>query len=113
MGSHICTTDSLMAGAPIMEMWCPICTNTAPNELGYIGMRCSVCGAVSNMEDTWPDIVRMRRQKLALSRKQIGVLLGYTRATVKHYEFVRCTKPYIAATERLMKEKYPVPEKSA
>ena len=56
-----------------------------------------------------PELVRMRRELLGLTRKQLAALLGYKRATVKQYEWVRCTMPYWKATEALMKTHYPKP----
>lgn len=106
---HICTTDSLLAGGIMIKATCPVCTRKAENKAHYIGMKCSVCGALTDMSESWPDIVVKRRERLKLTRRQMAEATGYRPSSIKRYEFVRCTRPYIAATQKLMRKTFKQP----
>ena len=101
---HICTTDSFFVDAPIIETKCLVCGEICNAEIGWIGERCSACGSVySPFDDYASDIVRKRREKLGLTRRQIADKLGYKRTTIKNYEWVKPSKKYYEATLQLMK----------
>ena len=100
--SHICTEDTFFLDAPTFEGECVICKRTATLELGWVGIRCSVCRKVSDGESGMPGIVRQRRELMKMTRRQIAEATGYKPSSVKRFEWVQCTRPYAAATERLI-----------
>jgi transcriptional regulator with XRE-family HTH domain len=51
---------------------------------------------------TVPDIVKMQRELLRMSRKEISVLLGYKSSTVKRYELKRCSLVYYEKIKNLI-----------
>lgn len=85
---------------------CSICQTEAQHNLSYTAMRCATCGcSYDPFELTIPDIVKMQREKLKLTRKQTGAILGYSPKSIKRYEFVRCTRPYRAKMQELFNQR--------
>lgn len=95
-----------MSDIIIIRMKCACCTFRTKQYIGFLGPQCSKCGFQHFDDLTWPDIVRERRRKMKLTRRQMGERTGYSRATVKRYEYVRCTDAYIQATEKLIRGQY-------
>lgn len=100
---HICTEESFLINAPEIIIKCCICNKKCKSRIGWLGEKCSNCDSVYNPFDiTIPDIVRKRRELLGLTRKQMGELTGYSKYTIKQYEFVRCSKAYYNLTIKLI-----------
>ena len=104
MYGHIATTDTFFIDAPIMNLKCPICEKECKNELGYIGLRCSNCKSVYDLDWTMPDIARRRRELMKFNRSQMAEITGYAKSSIKKYEFVRCTQQYFDKTTELIKK---------
>ena len=100
--SHICTENTFFLDAPKIEAECAICKRTAMLEIGYVGIRCPVCRKVFDGESGMSGIVMQRREIMKMNRRQIAEATGYKPSSVKRFEWVRCTRPYAAATERLI-----------
>lgn len=97
-----CTEDTFFVDTPTFEGVCVICKRTATIEVGWVGIRCSVCRKVFDSENGLPGIVLQRRELMKMTRRQIAEATGYKPSSVKRFELVRCTRPYAAATERLI-----------
>lgn len=102
---HIATSDSFLVDAVECETTCPLCGVSGKNLLGWNGMRCLECRHDWFLDMAWPDIVRTQRQILRLSRREMGEITGYSPKTIKRYEWVRCSKPYLAAALRVFQER--------
>ena len=102
---HICTNDSMMAGAiELPESECPVCCKITKQRAHYIGVQCLECRRVWDYESNFRGrIVRMRRELLKLNRREMGKLTGYSSKTIKQYEWVWCTKNYYEKTRKIMK----------
>lgn len=99
MTIHICTADSFYTDAPSLLLKCVICGHESVHDIGYVSIRCSVCKSHYDPTDmTMPDVVRMQRERLGLSRKEMAELTGYSKRTIKQYELVRCSKVYYEKT---------------
>lgn len=100
---HICTTDSLMAGAiecPPSE--CPICLQITIQDLGYIGSRCRNCGRIWCSEMSRGSLTEKRREYLGLTRREVAARLGLKTATIRTYETSRCSESYMNAVKRMV-----------
>lgn len=104
---YITTEETFFLEAPTVEAECPICLRQTTLELVWVVARCQHCGGVHDLSFTMPDLVRLRRERMGLTRRRMGELMGYAPASVKHYEFVRCTKPYYQASgEAILKHEF-------
>ena len=109
-GVHICTTESLMAGAIEIESSCPVCFYEGKMRLGYIGVACPKCGKVTS-SDSANLTVRYRRELLKMGREEMARLCGVYHSTVAHYENWWPSESYWEQTRRLVQEysKEPTP----
>lgn len=74
---------------------CPICGSISHSLLGWTGIKHECCGVEVNEEDWMGSICRKQREQiLKMSRKELGIVMGYKTSTIKHYEFVKCSKLY-------------------
>jgi hypothetical protein len=89
---HICTAKSLRAGIDMPPIQCPVCKKNTMFH-GWLNSNCDTCGADTGHENL-PDYMHTIRKKTGLTRKQIGVELGYKYSTVKKYEFIRTSSVY-------------------
>ncbi len=80
----ICTTKSLRAGIDLPPMVCSYCKHETlyPD---WVSARCDTCGY--DVEHYTCDNIRIIRQKMNVTRVQIADALGYSKHTVKKYEF--------------------------
>jgi hypothetical protein len=101
---HIATTDTFFVDAPKHEGECWICGTRCEQEMGWIGMRCSKCNSVYDSEMGLQRVVRMRRELMNLSRRQMADKCGIKASTVKKYEWVWPSKHYCELTATLIKE---------
>lgn len=99
---QIISPNALFIGAQKFEHQCVICKRMATLEIGWVGIRCSVCQKIFDSENGLPGIVRQRREIMKMTRRQIAEATGYKPSSVKRFELVRCTKSYAEATERLV-----------
>ena len=90
---------------PTIEACCLICATKSILKIGLLGVLCENCKSYyAPFEMTMPDVVRLRREQMKLTRKQIGQKLKYAASSIKKYELIKCTTPYFIATEVLFKE---------
>jgi len=98
---HIATSDSYMAGAIPMRFTCPVCLSETDGELGWIDARCGDCGALSST-DSPNRTVRLRRERLGLTRDEMAGKLGIKRSTVTRYEARWPSRRYWDATREMV-----------
>jgi len=102
---HICTTDSFRAGCEdIPPSKCPICEHETLY-LSWVDCRCDTCGAIT-MDATLGACLMAVREKLRLTRKQLGEVLGYSGKTIKKYEWTTPSKKYREKLEIFVRENY-------
>jgi len=108
MGSHICTTESLMVHdlEPITA-YCPVCCQKTVQRITWVSVMCTHCRGEHGPDYTWGMIVRQRRKYLGLQPREIAKLLGFKRQSIYHYERWQPSKRYIELTEKLVKEMKP------
>lgn len=87
----ICTTNSLRAGIDLPPMECPYCKHETlyPD---WVSFRCDTCG--NDVEHYTCDNIRNIRQQMNVTRAQIADALGYSKHTVKKYEFNNPSESY-------------------
>lgn len=88
--SHLCTSESLLAGAIECESRCLICREKTPHRVGYIFQRCEGCGSV--YDEHCGRTVRLRRERLGLSKQEMADLYGVKKQTITQYENWPCRK---------------------
>jgi len=91
MSNHLCTSESLLAGAMEAEVICLICREKTIHRIGYVASECAGCGNVYTHDD-YGRICRMRREYLGLSRQEIADLYGVKKSTITQYEKWPCRK---------------------
>jgi len=107
MGSHIATTDTFFIDNLQIKSQCPICGVDCTQDIGWIGERCHNCKTVYDRSELyWGEIARLRRQLLGLNRKQMAELTGYSKKTIKTYEFGNCSKSYYYKTNEVIKQNF-------
>jgi hypothetical protein len=108
VGSHIATTDTFFVDSiDVGVSKCWICGIDSKHELGWIGSRCDNCKSVYDFtEITMPAVVRMRRELLKLSRREIAEKMKYSIHSIRYYENNRCSSKYYKATELLVRMLY-------
>lgn len=89
--AHICRTMTFRAGIDLPPMACPYCAHITLYPT-WVTLYCTTCGFDS--EHYTVDNIRIVRQNMGLTRKQIAKALGYKPSTVKHYEFVETSRVY-------------------
>lgn len=83
-GFHICTDKTMRAGIDLPPMICGFCGKKTFYP-GWVSIHCDTCGADS--ERYRSDNCRIVRESMGLTRNQVAKALGYTRKTVKKYEW--------------------------
>lgn len=78
---------------------CFFCKKTGEVEAGYVGLRCRECGKISSDEAS--HMVYSKRMFLGLTRPEMAKLTGYSKHTIKQYEWVYCTKNYFELVKNL------------
>lgn len=101
--AHLCTDDSLLAGAHKVKHVCPVCFENCTQEAGYTIGRCSKC-RLTYIPGDGPNIVTQRRKFMGLRRRDIVHCTGLKPDTVRRYERVRCSKNYWKLTERIVRD---------
>jgi len=102
---HICTKESLRAGLedfPVTE--CNVCGHKTVYA-DWVGSLCDMCGSDMSW-DYLSDNMRSIRIQTGLTRTQIAEKLGYTRATVKNYEFTKVTDAYWVKFKAFIRDFY-------
>lgn len=89
---HICTNESLLAGAKEFEMQCHICDIKAMQKIGYVSGFCSHCKQHYELEGWCGYIVYLRRQALGLKRREFAEMMGIKRKTLANCETSVCSK---------------------
>lgn len=103
--SHICTTESLYAGGiALAPMECPICCKVTKQIGGYVGIYCTSCKRDWSSEMWRGDVVRMRRNLLGLSRREMGARLEIPYSRIKGYEIRKCPDEYYEMTKEEVKK---------
>lgn len=104
---HIHTSKTNLAGAvKLPKGICFICTYKTTQYAGYTAVVCDKCGAgFDPFEATLPDVVRLQRETLKMSRKQVAEALGYSVKSVRYYENRRCSTPYYNKIKKLIRSK--------
>jgi hypothetical protein len=104
-GIHICTSDSLLAGAPEVEGFCLVCCRPGMKlQVGYTITHCAGCDKRYN-PDGFCEVVMLRRKLLGLSSKEMALKLGLARKTISKYETTWPSKTYWEKTRELMEER--------
>lgn len=88
--SHICTTESLLAGGVEIKSKCLICRKVTKHKIGYVVSKCTECG--NDYNDHLGNTVRKRREYLGLTKNEIAQLYGVRRSTITRYEQWPCEK---------------------
>ena len=88
---------------PLFRSECPICCQITGSALGYTGSMCKECKSVYSSEDWMGSIAMKRRHLLGLTRNEMSNLTGYSRGTIKNYEWTSCSKNYFDKTTLIMK----------
>lgn len=88
---HICTNESLLAGALELEYQCPVCMFTAKHTVGYVGSRCHKCNQYYENEGWRGYAVYLRRIALGLKRKEFAEMIGIKRKTLANCETSSCS----------------------
>lgn len=103
--SHIATDETFLTDAPEIESVCWICRRKVVHRIGWLGEQCTACCTVYDpFETTSGDIVRLRRELLKRTRRQMAELTGYSIATIRTYEHGSSTEQYLKVTEELVKK---------
>lgn len=89
---HICTNDSLLAGAEKFEMECHICGTKALQTIGYASGYCEHCKQHYDLEGWRGNTVYLRRIALGLKRREFAEMLGVKRKTLANCETSVCSK---------------------
>ncbi len=101
---HISTTKTFEQGVDVPAFTCNFCKHKQMFS-GYLGSNCHVCGNSTEYEYIC-DRIRIMREKTGLSRTEIAAKLGYTRATIKNYEWTKTSKVYIKKFKKFILEFY-------
>ena len=88
---HISTNKTHRAGIDYSPIDCSVCLKNTLY-IGWVSLHCETCGYDSD-QYTSTNILNIRRQT-GLTRKQIAKELGYSKNTVKNYEFNHPSKVY-------------------
>ena len=85
---------------------CLICCQETLIQPQWTGYRCLSCG--STWDSPWMGhIVKRRRELLKLTRPEMSKLTGYSKNTIKTYEWTKCSMKYFKLTTEIMREKRP------
>ncbi len=104
MSAHVCTTESLYAGAIEGSGDCMICGRAnVILKYGYVGTLCTFCGQDWSV-DFPSGTVRRRRESLGLTRREMAERMGLAVATIKHYENIWPSRPYFEKTLEMVRE---------
>ena len=104
---HICTDETFLVDCLKYKSTCLICNHESILRIGWVGEKCDLCGSVIDpSEITIPDIVKLRRNKMGLNRPDMAKLIGYSKHTIKKYEFTSCSMKYYNLTTKLITEYY-------
>lgn len=104
---HICTEESFLINASKIKSKCFICLHISYLRIGWVGEKCDICDSCIDPFDICiSDIVKLRREKMGLSRKEMSKLTGYSKSTIKRYEYVHCSENYYKLTGRLIKKHF-------
>lgn len=99
---HICTSDSLLAGAIEMKCYCPVCCRKDQDVLlGYVSSKCKGCGFESSF-DALNETVRNRRKYLGMTKAEIAYHSGVNPGTVQTYEGRWPSEKYWLKTRELV-----------
>jgi len=92
-GLHITTNESLRAGCEeFPPSTCPVCGRETLF-VDWVGESCDTCGAMF-YDNGWGRCLMVVRERLGLTRKQLGTLIGYSGKTIKKYEWTHPSKRY-------------------
>ena len=89
---HICTNESLLAGALEFETECHICGVTALQRHGYVTGHCAHCKQHYDLEGWRGNTVYLRRKALGLKRREFAEMMGIKRKTLANNETSVCSK---------------------
>lgn len=89
---HICTNESLLAGALELEMQCHICGVTASQRHGYVTGHCDYCKQHYDLGGWRGNAVYLRRKALGLNRREFAEMMGVKRKTLANCETSLCSK---------------------
>lgn len=108
MGNHIYTSKTNLAGAiKLPKSICFICTYQTVQYAGYTAVVCDKCGCSYDPFDlSMPDVVKIRRETMKLSRKELSKLSGLATGTIKFYENRKCSTPFFNLTKKLIRAKF-------
>ncbi len=98
------TTDNCFDTGNKIEYMCPICLKKDKNTMvTWVGIKCSNCNYMLSLDEWRGEIARVQRNYLKLTRKQLGEKLGYSKNTIRQYEWVKCPDRYWNKLQELMK----------
>ena len=103
---HISTPSSFdIEDIDPLEGKCLICCQKTLIQPQWTGYRCLSCGSTWDMP--WiGHISRKRRELLKLTRAEMANLTGYSKNTIKTYEWSSCSMKYFVKTKEIMIDKY-------
>lgn len=103
MSIHVTTNASLAAGCPKVEGICSICLTEQELTLGYVGIYCTNCNQSPDLAEPLSRVVRMQREYINMSRREISNATGYALSTISNYENSICSKKYAEEVSRLVR----------
>lgn len=102
---HISNDETFLIDSIKLESKCVICCKKSTLRLGWVGEKCDKClSCVDPFEIMACKIVKMRRELMKLSRIEMAKLTGYSRHTIKKYEFTYPSRRYFILTKILIKQ---------
>jgi len=101
----LATKETFYVDAIKIKLKCWFCGKEAMHRIGWVAMECSNCKMEYSLDDDAGDLVKRMRNELNLTRPQMAELTGYSKHTIKKYEFGYCTEPYYKKVRKLFRQK--------
>ena len=99
MTTHICTTDSLSAGVDIPPSECPFCKKETLIAT-WVDSACSTCGFDTGRYAG--ENAMVVRQNMGFSRSHFADRIGYSKHTIKTYEWGDPSEIYMDAFRKFV-----------
>jgi len=101
------TKETFYVDAIRMKLKCWCCGKEAIHRIGWVAMECSNCKMEYSLDDYAGDLVKRMRNELGLTRPQMAGLTGYSKHTIKKYEFGYCTMAYYKKMQKIFIQNIP------
>ena len=98
---HICTKETFYVDCVEMTIKCCACGEESIHRLGWVAMECGKCKMEFSHDDTLGMIAKRMRNFLKLNRPQMAKITGYSKNTIKKYEFGYCSMNYFKNVQEI------------